>query len=105
MEMKKIVLSNRSQSYLKLRRYQEAENDADQALMIDSEHIKSLQRRGTARFYLGKYRQSVRDFQKAQSITPSPQIADYQKKALEKMEKLKFELIEKMKRRGTASEN
>jgi len=29
MEMKKIVLSNRSQSYLKLRKYQEAENDAD----------------------------------------------------------------------------
>jgi hypothetical protein len=42
MEMKKIVLSNRSQSYLKLRRYQEAENDADEALIIDPDHIKSL---------------------------------------------------------------
>ena len=103
--MKKIVLSNRSQSYLKLRRYQEAEIDADQALMIDQEHLKSLQRRGTARFYLGKYRQSGKDFQKAQSINPSAQIAEYQKKVAEKMEKLKFELLEKMKRKGTASEN
>lgn len=73
--------------------------------MIDPEHLKSLQRRGTARFYLGKYRQSGKDFQKAQSITPSAQIAEYQKKVAEKMEKLKFELLEKMKRRGTASEN
>ena len=98
--MKKIVLSNRSQSYLKLKRYLEAEQDADQALQLDPEHLKSLQRRGTARYYLGKYRLSARDFSKAQDITPSAQIGEYQKKVDEKMEKLKFEMLEKMKRRG-----
>jgi tetratricopeptide (TPR) repeat protein len=68
LEMQKIVLSNRSQSYLKLKRYQEAENDASDALILDSEHLKSLQRRGTARYYLGKLRQSAKDFHQAQLI-------------------------------------
>jgi tetratricopeptide (TPR) repeat protein len=98
--MQKIVLSNRAQSYLKLKRYQEAEADADAALSLDPEHIKSLQRRGTARYYLGKLRGASKDFDKAQQLQFSQQIAEYQKKVAEKLEKLKFEMIEKMKRRG-----
>jgi RNA polymerase II-associated protein 3 len=78
--MQKIVLSNRAQSYLKLKRYQEAESDAHEALTLDPEHIKSLQRRGTARYYLGKLRGAGKDFEKAQQLQFSQQIAEYQKK-------------------------
>ena len=53
-ELKKIVLSNRAQSYLNNKKYNEAENDANSALFFDQNHVKSLQRRGVARFYLGK---------------------------------------------------
>jgi tetratricopeptide (TPR) repeat protein len=67
-EMQKLVLSNRAQVYLKLKKYSEAESDADAALGFDSEHVKSLQRRGTARYYLGKLRLSMRDFAAAQAI-------------------------------------
>jgi regulator of sirC expression with transglutaminase-like and TPR domain len=60
--MQKLVLSNRSQAYLKMKKYAEAESDADAALGFDSEHVKSLQRRGTARYYLGKLRVAMKDF-------------------------------------------
>ena len=60
--MRKIVLSNRAQSYIKTRKYREAEVDADQALSIDPGHIKSVQRRGTAKYYLNKYKEALKDF-------------------------------------------
>lgn len=100
--MQKIVLSNRSQSYLKLKKHHEAESDADAALGFDSDHLKSLQRRGTARYYLGKLRLSTKDFNLAQSIQFTPLIAEYQKKVQEKLEKLRVEMVEKMKRKGKA---
>ena len=55
-EMRKLVFSNRAQAYLKLKAYQRAFEDADQALSLDPNHIKSIGRRGTANFYLGKYK-------------------------------------------------
>ena len=85
---------------MKLKKYEEAEGDAHAALEIDAEHVKSLQRRGTARYYIGKLRGAARDFERAQQIQFSQQIQEYQKKVFEKLEKLKFEMIEKMKRRG-----
>lgn len=41
LEMRKVVLSNRAQAYIKLKRYLEAEQDASQALEIDQGHVKS----------------------------------------------------------------
>lgn len=55
-EMRKLVLSNRSQAYLKLKVYQKAYDDAHEALQIDFNHIKSVGRRGTAAFYLKKFK-------------------------------------------------
>jgi hypothetical protein len=54
--MKKLVLSNRSQAYLKLKVHQKAYDDAHAALQIDYQHVKSLGRRGTAAYYLKKFK-------------------------------------------------
>lgn len=56
---------------MKLRRYAEAESDAEAALALDPEHVKSLQRRGTARYYLGKLRLAAKDFMIAQHLSPT----------------------------------
>jgi len=55
-EMKKLVLSNRAQAYIKLKIYQKAYDDAVEALKIDHLHVKSVGRRGTAAFYLKKFK-------------------------------------------------
>ena len=98
-EMRKIVLSNRAQSFLKLGKHREAELDADAALTIDSTHLKSLQRRGTARYYLGKLRESQRDLMRSLDQEANATIAGYLKKINEKMERIRFEAYEKLKRR------
>jgi regulator of sirC expression with transglutaminase-like and TPR domain len=85
---------------LKIKKYKEAEEDSDQALKIDSNHLKSISRRGTARYYLGKLRLARKDFIRILLAEPSQLIADYLKKVDEKMEKLKVEAYEKMKRRA-----
>ena len=53
LDLKKLVLSTRAQSYLKLRAYQKAYDDANRACLLDPEHVKSIGRRGTANYYLG----------------------------------------------------
>jgi hypothetical protein len=60
--MRKVVLSNRAQAYLKLKVYQKAYVDASDALAIDKTHVKSVGRRGTAAFYLKKYKEAQIDF-------------------------------------------
>ena len=55
------MLSNRSQAHLKLKQFAEAERDADEALRIDGEHLKSLLRRGNARLKLGKPKAARQD--------------------------------------------
>lgn len=63
--MRKLALSNRAQAYLKLKVYQKAYDDADGAIYIDQNHVKSIGRRGTAAFYLKKYRFALEDFFRA----------------------------------------
>jgi len=70
-EFRKLVLSNRAQSYLKLKAYSKAFVDADGACKIDSGHIKSLGRRGTACYYLDKFRDAKRDFSIALAVEPT----------------------------------
>ena len=59
------VFSNRAQCYLNLRKYKLAEEDASKALFFDNAHIKSLNRRGQACFYLSKLAESKEDFEAA----------------------------------------
>jgi len=61
-EMEKLVLSNRSQAYLKLKAYAKAFDDANKAVLIDPTHVKSIGRRGTANYHLGKVKKAKVDF-------------------------------------------
>lgn len=54
--LRTIVYSNRSQCYIKLKKYENAYMDADKALTYDPSHLKSIQRRGTASYYTGRFR-------------------------------------------------
>jgi|APSaa5957512535_1039671.scaffolds.fasta_scaffold96315_1 DnaJ homolog subfamily C member 7 len=49
--LKTIVLSNKAQCYLKLKQYGKAFEEADAAIKVDPNHLKSIQRRGTAAYY------------------------------------------------------
>ena len=69
-EMKKIVLSNRAQSYLKLKAHAKAFDDANRAVLIDPNHVKSIGRRGTAAYYLGRIKQAKIDFISALKLDP-----------------------------------
>jgi len=56
-----IAYSNRAMAYLKVKEWATAEIDASSALDIDNLHVKSYQRRSTARLNLGKLRASLKD--------------------------------------------
>ena len=45
LEMKMIVYSNKAQSYLKLKAYKKALDDANKACSLDSTHVKSIGRK------------------------------------------------------------
>jgi DnaJ family protein C protein 7 len=54
--MKTIVFSNRAQCHIKLKNYENAFVDADKALKFDPNHLKSIQRRGTAAYFTKRLR-------------------------------------------------
>jgi len=88
--MKKLVLSNRSQAYLKLKAHAKAFDDANRAVQIDPTHVKSIGRRGTASYYLGNVKQAKFDFLNALQLEPENLgFIEYIKKANEKLERLK----------------
>mmetsp|Transcript_9290 Transcript_9290/g.11355 ORF Transcript_9290/g.11355 Transcript_9290/m.11355 type:complete len:142 (+) Transcript_9290:756-1181(+) len=98
--MKKLVLSNRAQAYLKLKAYGKAYDDANRAVLIDPTHMKSIGRRGTASYYLGKVKQAKIDFIQALKLDPENiGFLEYIKKADERLQRLKTEALEKMERR------
>ena len=99
-EMKKLVYSNRAQAYLKLKAYAKAFEDADKAVKIDPGHVKSVGRRGTANYYLGKLKPAKIDFIQALKLDPQNLgFIEYIKKTDERLQRLKSEALEKMERR------
>lgn len=82
-----IVYSNRAQCYIKLKKYENAYQDANTALNYDANHLKSIQRRGTAAYYTQRLRQARRDFLRALALEYSEQISEYLKKVTEQIDK------------------
>ncbi|KAJ7977859.1 RNA polymerase II-associated protein 3 [Quillaja saponaria] len=68
-----VAYANRAMAYLKLRRYQEAEDDCTEAVNLDDRYIKAYSRRATARKELKKLKQSVEDAEFALRLEPNNQ--------------------------------
>ena len=82
-----------------MKNYEKAFQDADQALKSDQNHLKSIQRRGTAAYYTQRMRQARKDFIHSLSIDYNSQFEDYLRKANTEIDKVKVEAYEKLKRK------
>ncbi|KAK9735766.1 hypothetical protein RND81_04G226300 [Saponaria officinalis] len=65
-----VAYANRAMAYLKIKRFQEAEEDCTEALNLDDRYIKAYSRRATARKELGKLRDSLEDVEFALRLEP-----------------------------------
>nr|XP_043613591.1 RNA polymerase II-associated protein 3 [Erigeron canadensis] len=65
-----VAYANRAMAYLKLKRFQEAEDDCTEALNLDDRYIKAYSRRSTARKELGKLKDSKDDADFALRLEP-----------------------------------
>ncbi|CAM0958152.1 unnamed protein product [Alopecurus aequalis] len=63
-----VAFANRAMAYLKLRRFEEAENDCTEALDLDDRYVKAYSRRITARKGLGKLKEAMDDAEFAVSV-------------------------------------
>ncbi|XP_028077191.1 RNA polymerase II-associated protein 3-like isoform X4 [Camellia sinensis] len=68
-----VAYANRAMAYLKMRRFQEAEDDCTEALNLDDRYIKAYSRRSTARKELGKLKESIEDAEFALRLEPHNQ--------------------------------
>ncbi|XP_024191296.1 RNA polymerase II-associated protein 3 isoform X1 [Rosa chinensis] len=68
-----VAFANRAMSYIKIKRFQEAENDCTEALNLDDRYIKAYSRRATARKELGKLKASIEDAEFALRLEPHNQ--------------------------------
>ncbi|KAJ4719335.1 RNA polymerase II-associated 3 [Melia azedarach] len=68
-----VAYANRAMAYLKLKRFQEAEDDCTEALNLDDRYIKAYSRRATARKELGKLKESMEDSEFALRLEPQNQ--------------------------------
>lgn len=55
-----LLPANRAMAFLKLQRYEEAEEDCSRAVRLDDSYSKAFARRGTARAALGKLEEAKR---------------------------------------------
>ncbi|XP_015056196.1 RNA polymerase II-associated protein 3 isoform X3 [Solanum pennellii] len=70
-----VSYANRAMAYLKIKRFQEAENDCTEALNLDDRYIKAYSRRSTSRKELGKLKESIEDAEVALRLEPrNPEI-------------------------------
>ncbi|KAF6162405.1 hypothetical protein GIB67_003197 [Kingdonia uniflora] len=68
-----VAFANRAMAYLKIKRYEEAENDCTEALNLDDRYIKAYSLRATARRELGKLKASLEDSEFALRLEPHNQ--------------------------------
>ncbi|XP_039048808.1 RNA polymerase II-associated protein 3-like isoform X1 [Hibiscus syriacus] len=68
-----VAYANRAMAYLKIRKFQEAEDDCMEALNLDDRYTKAYSRRATARKELGKLKGSVEDAEFGLRLEPKNQ--------------------------------
>lgn len=105
-----VAYANRAMAHIKLRRFQEAEDDCTEALNLDDRYIKAYSRRATARKELGKNKESMEDAEFAMRLEPNnqevkKQYADakslYEKEILHKASKALRNTVEKVAKSET----
>ncbi|KAI5326314.1 PREDICTED: RNA polymerase II-associated 3 [Prunus dulcis] len=68
-----VAYANRAMAYIKIKSFQEAEDDCTEALNLDDRYIKAYSRRATARKELGKLKESIEDAEFALRLEPQNQ--------------------------------
>ncbi|KAJ8526483.1 hypothetical protein K7X08_028960 [Anisodus acutangulus] len=68
-----VAYANRAMAYLKIKRFQEAEDDCTEALNLDDRYIKAYSRRSNARKELAKLKESIEDAEFALRLEPQNQ--------------------------------
>nr|AAS47584.1 chloroplast Toc64-1 [Physcomitrium patens] len=79
--------NNRAMAYLQLCSFSEAESDCTKALNLDKRSVKAYLRRGTAREFLGYYKEADEDFRQALIFEPTNKTAS---EALSRLKKLLY---------------
>ncbi|CAM6095281.1 unnamed protein product [Calypogeia fissa] len=75
--------SNRAMAYLQMCSFSQAEADCTKAISIDKKNVKALLRRGTAREFMGFYKEAAEDFRQALVLEPT------NKQAIDAVKRLK----------------
>ena len=57
-----IVYANRAMAYLKLERFEKADDDCTKSLQLENTYVKSWSRRGLTRFKRGMYSEVIERF-------------------------------------------
>lgn len=106
-EIRSICHSNRAVCFLKLGKYEETIKECTKALELNSSYIKALVRRGEAHEKLEHFEEAIADMKKILELDPSndqvrKSIRRLEPLAAEKREKMKEEMIGKLKDLGNS---
>ncbi|KAL4302237.1 hypothetical protein GQ457_10G005030 [Hibiscus cannabinus] len=106
-EIRSICHSNRAVCYLKLGRYEETIKECTKALELNPSYVKALVRRGEAHEKLEHFEEAISDMKKILELDPSNHqamktIYRLEPLAAEKREKMKEEMIGKLKELGNS---
>ena len=97
-EVKDLKLSlhlNLALAYIKLEKYDQAENSCNDALKLDEANVKALYRRATVLYQKKKFDDATRDLKEAEKLAPDD-------KAVKKLAKLVDQQIAKQKKKEKA---
>ncbi|XP_062074567.1 uncharacterized protein LOC133778602 [Humulus lupulus] len=106
-EIRSTCHSNRAICYLKLGKYEETVKECTKALELNPSYIKALLRRGEAHEKLDHFEEAIADMKKILELDPSndqarKSIRRLEPLAEEKREKMKEEMIGKLKEMGNS---
>ncbi|KAL0316567.1 UNVERIFIED_CONTAM: Tetratricopeptide repeat protein 1 [Sesamum calycinum] len=106
-EVRSMCHANRAACFFKMGKYEETAKECTKALELNPTYIKALLRRGEAREKLEQYEESIADMTKILELDPSNDqarrtIIRLKPLAEEKREKMKEEMIGKLKEMGNS---
>lgn len=106
-ELRSICLANRAICFLKLGKYNETVKECTKALDLNPSYVKALVRRGEALEKLERYDEAIADMKKILELDPSNDqarrnVVRLEPLAREKMEKMKEEMMGKLKDMGNS---